>query len=332
VLSDSSHAYCTCMQQHRALCATVHHDAAQMHACMQDELAISLKEKDAAVIKAQKEASEAATSADHAKQQADEAVASAKANSEQECKRAQVAANRAIDEYKEHINQVNAATTGVHAFQHATRRNAMSVRCEMLAFSLQRINGIEAEAEQKEAALQKQVRSAAQLALTNSGQHADLEMSDVIAGQHTLRHDCAACGSRNRVAGQAEKAGSRAPAGRQSPAGASIVTSWVQAMQTLTTMQPQHSPPWRPLCLQDSGTAERDQLQKEALHLHNLAEGRLKYLEAAQVRHDALLLITALTRSTSRVVYALRAAAGACTPCRLMPEPKRRTWARRSQH
>jgi sensor c-di-GMP phosphodiesterase-like protein len=74
---------------------------------MQDELTISLKEKDAAVIKAQKEACEAATSADQAKQQADEAVASAKANSEQECKRAQVAANRAIDEYKEHINQVH---------------------------------------------------------------------------------------------------------------------------------------------------------------------------------------------------------------------------------
>ena len=84
---------------------------------MQNELTISLEDKDAALIKAREEASEAATTADSAKQQADQAIASAKANTEQECKRAQCAANRAIDEYKEHINQVIAepVTISAHA-------------------------------------------------------------------------------------------------------------------------------------------------------------------------------------------------------------------------
>ena len=84
---------------------------------MQDELTISLKEKDAALTKAQDEATEASANADRAQQQAANDIASANAKSEQECKRAQCAANRAIDEYKEHINQVNAkpANISVHA-------------------------------------------------------------------------------------------------------------------------------------------------------------------------------------------------------------------------
>ena len=84
---------------------------------MQEELTRSLNAKDAALTKAQEEATNAAANADRAQQQAAEDIASANAKSEQECKRAQCAANREVDEYKERINKVRLtpATISVHA-------------------------------------------------------------------------------------------------------------------------------------------------------------------------------------------------------------------------
>lgn len=63
-------------------------------------------------------------------------MASANAKSEQECKRAQCAANREIDEYKERINKVRLtpATISVHAALHAARRLTNQMRCDCLPF------------------------------------------------------------------------------------------------------------------------------------------------------------------------------------------------------